>query len=117
MKIYRKKDFKRGEYWEIFVPGWLPGETPEEQKARAERVLQNSGVSPIAETVKKITCGSLLEINGELYNVKITGRGICGVKSIGNVDIEEPEEFEDASELYCPYCKKEIPDSFEIKKR
>lgn len=114
MRIYRENDFNRDVFWDIFLPGYRDGETAEDARKRAEELLKQTGVQPIAETGEEVNCADTLEIGGAYYHVGLCNKDRCAVTEIGEIELDEPEEREDEDRLYCPYCGKEIPDSFEL---
>lgn len=113
MKIYKESDFAKKDFWAIVCPGYGPGETTADVRRRTEKILQESGVNPIAETDQKLQLGDTIEINGELYHIGICGSERCFVGE--PVEIEEnPDELQGENELCCPYCGALTPDTFEF---
>lgn len=113
MKVYRKDDFKDGLFWEIFIPGYKPGETEEDVQRRTQKLLDDSGIDPIAETDKELHCGDTVDINGEFFHIGICGKSKCAVD--GPLDFDGiPDGIENEGELICPYCGCMITDTFEL---
>lgn len=111
MRIYREKDFKANDFYKIFVPGYGPGETTEDVNRKSERLLEESGVKPLAETYKAIKSGDTISINGKLYFVRIAERTKCAVRDIDHIS-QAPEAYEGEDNLYCPYCGEIAGDDF-----
>lgn len=103
MRIYREKDFKSNDFWKIFVPGYKPGETTEDVNKKSERLLEESGVKPLAETDKAIKCGDTISISGKLYSVRNVRGTRCAVRDIDHIS-KSPDTYEGEDNLYCPYC-------------
>jgi len=113
MRIYRKEDFNERDFWKIFCMGFGPGETMEDVKRKQEKLLEESGVKPLAETDKAIECGDTISIHGKLYFVAVGGKSKCVVRDIDHIS-KFPETYEGCDHLYCPYCGEMVEDVFEL---